>query len=78
MSRFQIKNGCIYGVCSYKTSKFVHDYDYEESKAQVLNALKYFKRASNLAIQSREGYKNQRNFCFYFRKQLAFRRKLFL
>ncbi|GAA7153333.1 hypothetical protein BD0047_01320 [Helicobacter pylori] len=39
MSRFQIKNGCIYGVCSYKTSKFVHDYDYEESKAQVLNAL---------------------------------------
>ncbi|WP_390432583.1 HNH endonuclease [Helicobacter pylori] len=39
LSRFQIKNGCIYGVCSYKTSKFVHDYDYEESKAQVLNAL---------------------------------------
>ncbi|GAA7100405.1 hypothetical protein ID0213_01080 [Helicobacter pylori] len=37
MSRFQIKNGCIYGVCSYKASKFVHDY--EESKAQVLNAL---------------------------------------
>ncbi|GHP98263.1 hypothetical protein VN0271_03880 [Helicobacter pylori] len=39
MSRFQIKNGCIYGVCSYRLSKFVHDYDYEESKAQVLNAL---------------------------------------
>ncbi|GAA7667259.1 HNH endonuclease [Helicobacter pylori] len=39
LSRFQIKNGCIYGVCSYKPSKFVHDYDYEESKAQVLNAL---------------------------------------
>ncbi|GAA8251212.1 hypothetical protein HpBT156_02340 [Helicobacter pylori] len=39
MSRFQIKNGCIYGVCSYKASKFVHDYDYEESKAQVLKAL---------------------------------------
>ncbi|RVY28793.1 HNH endonuclease [Helicobacter pylori] len=39
LSRFQIKNGCIYGVCSYKASKFVHDYDYEESKAQVLNAL---------------------------------------
>ncbi len=39
MSRFQIKNGCIYGVCSYKASKFVHDYDYEESKVQVLNAL---------------------------------------
>ncbi|GAA7842343.1 hypothetical protein HpMS32_03620 [Helicobacter pylori] len=37
MSRFQIKNGCIYGVCSYKASKFVHDY--EESKTQVLNAL---------------------------------------
>ncbi|MFP6095982.1 HNH endonuclease [Helicobacter pylori] len=37
LSRFQIKNGCIYGVCSYKASKFVHDY--EESKAQVLNAL---------------------------------------
>ncbi len=39
LSRFQIKNGCIYGVCSYKASKFVHDYDYEESKTQVLNAL---------------------------------------
>ncbi len=43
LSRFQIKNGCIYGVCSYRLSKFVHDYDhdydYEESKAQVLNAL---------------------------------------
>ncbi|WP_240147049.1 DNA cytosine methyltransferase [Helicobacter pylori] len=39
LSRFQIKNGCIYGVCSYKASKFVHDYDYEESKVQVLNAL---------------------------------------
>ncbi|MFP6162369.1 HNH endonuclease [Helicobacter pylori] len=37
LSRFQIKNGCIYGVCSYKASKFVHDY--EESKVQVLNAL---------------------------------------
>ncbi len=37
LSRFQIKNGCIYGVCSYKDSKFVHGY--EESKAQVLNAL---------------------------------------
>ncbi|GAA7429460.1 hypothetical protein ID0992_05990 [Helicobacter pylori] len=36
-SRFQIKNGCIYGVCSYKASKFVHGY--EESKTQVLNAL---------------------------------------
>ncbi|GAA7550049.1 hypothetical protein TH0225_00280 [Helicobacter pylori] len=41
LSRFQIKNGCIYGVCSYRLSKFVHDYDYEESKAQVLNALNY-------------------------------------
>ncbi len=39
LSRFQIKNGCIYGVCSYKASKFVHDYGYEESKTQVLNAL---------------------------------------
>ncbi|WQX89867.1 HNH endonuclease [Helicobacter pylori] len=39
LSRFQIKNGCIYGACSYKSSKFVHDYDYEKSKAQVLNAL---------------------------------------
>ncbi|WQS70287.1 HNH endonuclease [Helicobacter pylori] len=39
LSRFQIKNGCIYGVCSYKDSKFVHDYDYEESKERVLNAL---------------------------------------
>ncbi len=37
LSRFQIKNGCIYGVCSYKASKFVHDY--EESKVQVLKAL---------------------------------------
>ncbi|RVZ61340.1 HNH endonuclease [Helicobacter pylori] len=37
LSRFQIKNGCIYGVCSYKSSKFVPGY--EESKAQVLNAL---------------------------------------
>ncbi len=37
LSRFQIKNGCIYGVCSYKASKFIHGY--KESKAQVLNAL---------------------------------------
>ncbi len=37
LSRFQIKNGCIYGVCSYKASKSVHGY--EESKARVLNAL---------------------------------------
>ncbi|GAA8859284.1 hypothetical protein HpRN195_07130 [Helicobacter pylori] len=37
MSRFQIKNGCIYGVCSYKSSKSVHGY--EESKVQVLNIL---------------------------------------
>ncbi|MGL2608356.1 HNH endonuclease [Helicobacter pylori] len=37
LSRFQIKNGCIYGVCSYRASKFVPDY--EESKTQVLNAL---------------------------------------
>ncbi|WQY81292.1 HNH endonuclease [Helicobacter pylori] len=37
LSRFQIKNGCIYGVCSYKASKSVHGY--EESKVQVLNAL---------------------------------------
>ncbi len=37
LSRSQIKNGCIYGVCSYKASKSVHGY--EESKAQVLNAL---------------------------------------
>ncbi|WP_208359411.1 HNH endonuclease signature motif containing protein [Helicobacter pylori] len=37
LSRFQIKNGCIYGVCSYKPSKFIPGY--EESKAQVLNAL---------------------------------------
>ncbi|WP_187858694.1 HNH endonuclease [Helicobacter pylori] len=37
LSRFQIKNGCIYGVCSYKASKFIHGY--EESKVQVLNAL---------------------------------------
>ncbi|MGL2737004.1 HNH endonuclease [Helicobacter pylori] len=37
LSRFQIKNGCIYGVCSYKASKFTPSY--EESKAQVLNAL---------------------------------------
>ncbi|GAA7847456.1 hypothetical protein HpMS172_01800 [Helicobacter pylori] len=37
LSRFQIKNGCIYGVCSYKASKFAHGY--EESKARVLNAL---------------------------------------
>ncbi len=37
LSRFQIKNGCIYGVCSYKVSKFISGY--EESKAQVLDAL---------------------------------------
>ncbi|GAA9330817.1 hypothetical protein BTM412_02200 [Helicobacter pylori] len=37
LSRFQIKNGCIYGVCSYRASKFTPGY--EESKAQVLNAL---------------------------------------
>ncbi|MFT2704375.1 HNH endonuclease [Helicobacter pylori] len=37
LSRFQIKNGCIYGVCSYKASKFICGY--EESKTQVLSAL---------------------------------------
>ncbi|WP_187909020.1 HNH endonuclease signature motif containing protein [Helicobacter pylori] len=37
LSRFQIKNGCIYGVCSYRASKFISGY--EESKARVLNAL---------------------------------------
>ncbi|GAA7690189.1 hypothetical protein BT0002_05580 [Helicobacter pylori] len=37
LSRFQIKNGCIYGVCSYKASKFTPGY--EKSKAQVLDAL---------------------------------------
>ncbi|MGN8434082.1 HNH endonuclease [Helicobacter pylori] len=37
LSRFQIKNGCIYGVCSYRASKFIPDY--EESKARVLDAL---------------------------------------
>ncbi len=37
LSRFQIKNDRIYGVCSYKASKFIPGY--EESKAQVLNAL---------------------------------------
>ncbi len=37
LSRFQIKNDRIYGVCSYKSSKFVPDY--EESKVQVLDAL---------------------------------------
>ncbi len=37
LSRFQIKNGCIYGVCSYKASKFIHGY--KESKVRVLNAL---------------------------------------
>ncbi|GHS33757.1 hypothetical protein VN1156_07420 [Helicobacter pylori] len=37
MSRFQIKNDRIYGVCSYRASKFVPDY--EKSKVQVLNAL---------------------------------------
>ncbi|MBH0264131.1 HNH endonuclease [Helicobacter pylori] len=37
LSRFKIKNGCIYGVCSYKSSKFIPGY--EESKARVLNAL---------------------------------------
>ncbi|WQZ05288.1 HNH endonuclease [Helicobacter pylori] len=37
LSRFQIKNDRIYGVCSYKASKFVPDY--EKSKVQVLNAL---------------------------------------
>ncbi|WRC38952.1 HNH endonuclease [Helicobacter pylori] len=37
LSRFQIKNGCIYGVCSYKASKFIPGY--EKSKVQVLDAL---------------------------------------
>ncbi|GHQ47686.1 hypothetical protein VN0363_02340 [Helicobacter pylori] len=37
MSRFQIKNDRIYGVCSYRASKFVPDY--EKSKVQVLNTL---------------------------------------
>ncbi|WP_120910560.1 HNH endonuclease signature motif containing protein [Helicobacter pylori] len=37
LSRFQIKNDRIYGVCSYKSSKFVPDY--EKSKARVLDAL---------------------------------------
>ncbi|WP_187931648.1 HNH endonuclease [Helicobacter pylori] len=37
LSRFQIKNGCIYGVCSYRASKFISGY--EESKVRVLNAL---------------------------------------
>ncbi len=37
LSRFQIKNGCIYGVCSYRVSKFIPGY--EESKVRVLNAL---------------------------------------
>ncbi|WP_033622129.1 HNH endonuclease signature motif containing protein [Helicobacter pylori] len=37
LSRFQIKNGCIYGVCSYRASKFI--VGYEESKPEVLNAL---------------------------------------
>ncbi|WP_024422569.1 HNH endonuclease [Helicobacter pylori] len=37
LSRFQIKNGCIYGVCSYRASKFTPGY--EENKARVLNAL---------------------------------------
>ncbi len=37
LSRFQIKNGCIYGVCSYRASKFTPSY--KESKARVLNAL---------------------------------------
>ncbi|GAA9599624.1 hypothetical protein UBN86_07670 [Helicobacter pylori] len=37
LSRFRIKNDRIYGVCSYKSSKFVPDY--EKSKVQVLNAL---------------------------------------
>ncbi|EKE83117.1 HNH endonuclease family protein [Helicobacter pylori R030b] len=37
LNRFQIKNGCIYGVCSYRTSKFIPGY--EESKVRVLNAL---------------------------------------
>ncbi|WQU98301.1 HNH endonuclease [Helicobacter pylori] len=37
LSRFQIKNDRIYGVCSYKPSKFI--VGYEESKSEVLNAL---------------------------------------
>ncbi|MGL2369230.1 HNH endonuclease [Helicobacter pylori] len=42
LSRFQIKNGCIYGVCSYKASKFICGY--EESKAQVLSALNHLSK----------------------------------
>ncbi|WQV03937.1 HNH endonuclease [Helicobacter pylori] len=37
LSRFQIKNDRIYGVCSYRASKFIPGY--EESKVQVLDAL---------------------------------------
>ncbi|MCH4599258.1 HNH endonuclease signature motif containing protein [Helicobacter pylori] len=37
LSRFQIKNDRIYGVCSYKASKFIPGY--EKSKVQVLDAL---------------------------------------
>ncbi len=37
LSRFQIKNDRVYGVCSYKPSKFIADY--EESKPEVLDAL---------------------------------------
>ncbi|GAA7509415.1 hypothetical protein ckin130_03690 [Helicobacter pylori] len=37
LSRFQIKNDRVYGVCSYKASKFIPGY--EESKVQVLEAL---------------------------------------
>ncbi|GAA8107218.1 hypothetical protein HpDR126_03530 [Helicobacter pylori] len=37
LSRFQIKNDRIYGVCSYKSSKFTPGY--KKSKARVLNAL---------------------------------------
>lgn len=45
------------------------------------NRSQYFKRASNLAIQSRERYKNQRNFCFILENDLhldenAFYKKL--
>ncbi|EJB36641.1 restriction endonuclease domain protein [Helicobacter pylori NQ4161] len=32
LSRFQIKNGCIYGVCSYKASKFIHGYEKAKCK----------------------------------------------
>ncbi|GAA8201650.1 hypothetical protein HpBT148_04390 [Helicobacter pylori] len=59
LSRFQIKNGCIYGVCSYRASKFAPGY--EESKARVLNALNTLSAHPILHLDENSFYKKLLN-----------------